>query len=148
LAGSPRYNFTACCHLLKACADFESQEIWIGVLQGILRTYTRPSQLVHVDAIKMAEQRVPAFVISEIVLLVLLTSASKRVAITAAQTLRLLAHAERETEVEHPFIPNADTARLRLSLFEDIGSAKLYTTGAWALRAWSCSRLSPRSRAH
>jgi hypothetical protein len=105
--------------------------MWVSILQGILRTYTRPSQLAHVDAIKMAEQRVPAFVIAEIVLLVLLTSVNSKVSITAAQTLRLLAYAERETDVEHPFMPNADTARLRLSFFDDIGLAKLYTTGAW-----------------
>jgi hypothetical protein len=128
--------FTACTHLFNARTDFESQEMWMGILVNLLRTYTRPSQLAHIDAIKQAEERVPAFVISEIALLILLTSVNHKVSISAGHALRLLVHAERETDVTHPLLSSADTTRLRLSLYEDIGTTKMYATGMFLFFFW------------
>lgn len=122
---TPQYLHAACNHLLHARVDFKAQEMWIGVLDDLLKTYIRPSQYTHVKNIQEAPERIPAFYLAEIVLLVLLTSVNNKVSILAAQNLRVLAIAERQTAVITHTAPKEDEGGMKRSVYEQLGEPKI-----------------------
>ena len=67
----------------------------------------------------------PAFYLAEIVLLVLLTSVNNKVSIAAAQNLRILATAERQTALTTHTVAKEDEGGMRRSVYEQLGEPKM-----------------------
>jgi hypothetical protein len=103
--------------------------MWITTLDNLLRTYIRPSQYEHIQGIKKAPERIPAFLLSEIILLASLTSASNKVSMVAAQALRVLARAEKETELTHYSANGGDEGAIRLQVYEQLADPKVAVIG-------------------
>ncbi|KAH0828799.1 hypothetical protein J3R83DRAFT_3247 [Lanmaoa asiatica] len=79
--------------LLMTRLEADSQKLWISVCHQVMETYHRRSQGDHAK-IQFNPDRVPAFALSEISFLVLLSSLNSEVSQLAAQGLRLIAQAE------------------------------------------------------
>jgi hypothetical protein len=107
--------------------------MWITELGDLLKTYVRDSVHPHTDLIQQAPERKPAFIISEIICLVALTSFNNKVAVTAAQSLRTLAQAERETGIIHQTSTGEDEGALRLEVYEQLGDPKIVVMGELVL---------------
>jgi hypothetical protein len=82
-------------------------------------------QYAHIRCIQEAPERIPAFHLSEIVLLVLLTSVNTKVSTAAAQILRVLATAERQTGLTTHTTSKDDEGGMRRSVYEQLGEPKL-----------------------
>ena len=73
----------------------------------------------------------PAFHFAEIVLLVSLTSVSNKVAVAAAQCLRVLASAERQASSEHKAKTQAEYGEggISRSLYDQLGDPQIMLLG-------------------
>jgi hypothetical protein len=129
------FIFTAGSYLFHSRIDFEAQEMWITSLIELLKTYTRRSPYSHIELVKQSPGRIPAFLVSEIILLVSLTSVNNKVSVAAAQALRVLAQAEQGTGVQYQDVTGEDEGALRLQVYEQLGN-KVNFTGVWVCLLW------------
>jgi hypothetical protein len=106
--------------------------MWIQSLDTLLQTYTRPCPYEHIEAVKQAPERIPAFTIAEIILLISLTSVNSKVCAAAAQALRKLALAERNTGAIRHTAHGEDESVRRLQAYEQLGDPRCILMG-WLL---------------
>lgn len=135
-------------NLLAVRTDLEGQRLWISDAHRFISFYCRRSEVFqcltcpfpvshscralkapHVKKIQHYSGRVPAFALSEIVLLVTLTSADKGVAHLAAQALRYIALAEMQPGApSNPGISEIER-RQRHNVYVQLGDPNVIVIG-------------------
>ncbi|KAI0291754.1 hypothetical protein BC826DRAFT_969907 [Russula brevipes] len=123
--------------LLNARLELERQRMWAEIGRQFADTYVRdgpPDSVVRL--MQLSKHRVPAFALLELASAVSLTSADTGVSNLAAQTLRLIAIAERQPDVPiNPALTEEERVS-RHAVYEKIGAPRTVITGrvAWQKR--------------
>jgi hypothetical protein len=85
------------------------------------------------NEVQIAPERIPAFALAQIAFLICLTSADNHVSQTAAQCLRLIAHAERQPGAPvNPYISDEELSK-RNPIYEQLGDPNVTIIGSWTL---------------
>ncbi|KAF8635007.1 hypothetical protein AX15_000591 [Amanita polypyramis BW_CC] len=114
-------------NLINCRADSENQRLWISAAYQTLEQYAWKNDYPHVKEIQNDPGRLPAFAMTEIALVISLTSAESSVSQLSARTLRLLATVERQ-----PGFPNSTSladAQHRLAIYDRLGDPKIMVIG-------------------
>ncbi|TFK62722.1 hypothetical protein BDN72DRAFT_964371 [Pluteus cervinus] len=116
-------------NLIHARTDAEAQRLWIGLTHQTVELFMRKSDNEHVKEIQYDAGRVPAFALTEIALLVSLTSADINVSQLAGKGLRLLSHAERQDDAPiNPTVTDGDRSK-RNPVYEQMGDPRVAVVG-------------------
>ncbi|EIN11059.1 hypothetical protein PUNSTDRAFT_51619 [Punctularia strigosozonata HHB-11173 SS5] len=126
---TPYALLSACTNLLAARADFEAQRLWVDTAHGLLLLYTRDTDHEHGRQIQFSPERIPAFAIAEIALLVSLTSADANVSSTAASGLRLLAQAESQQDAPLNDAMSPEERSKRFPIYAQLGDPRQIIVG-------------------
>ncbi|KAH9981838.1 hypothetical protein BJV74DRAFT_778311 [Russula compacta] len=123
--------------LLNARLELERQRMWAEIGRQFADTYVRDGPPDSVARLmQLSNHRVPAFALLELASAVSLTSADTGVSNLAAQTLRLIAIAERQPDVPiNPALTEEERVS-RHAVYEKIGAPRTVITGrvAWQKR--------------
>ncbi|KAF8270977.1 hypothetical protein EI94DRAFT_1797570 [Lactarius quietus] len=137
LSVTPAAMRTVANALLNARLELDRQRMWTEIGRQFADTYVRdgpPDSIARL--MQLSEDRVPAFALLELASAVSLTSADTGVSNLAAQTLRLIAIAERQPDVPvNPALTEEERVS-RHAVYEKIGAPKTLITGrvAWQKR--------------
>lgn len=137
LSVTPAAMRTVANALLNARLELDRQRMWTEIGRQFAETYVRDGPPDSVARqMQLSEDRVPAFALLELASAVSLTSADTGVSNLAAQTLRLIAIAERQPDVPvNPALTEEERVS-RHAVYEKIGAPKTVITGrvAWQKR--------------
>ncbi|KAH9030143.1 hypothetical protein EDB85DRAFT_1456161 [Lactarius pseudohatsudake] len=137
LSVTPAAMRTVANALLNARLELDRQRMWTEIGWQFADTYVRDGPPDSVSRLmQLSEDRVPAFALLELASAVSLTSADTGVSNLAAQTLRLIAIAERQPDVPvNPALTEEERVS-RHAVYEKIGAPKTVITGrvAWQKR--------------
>ncbi|KAH7916805.1 hypothetical protein BJ138DRAFT_1121610 [Hygrophoropsis aurantiaca] len=115
--------------LLVTRLDPEKQRLWIGVAHQLVETYHRKSEGDHAHTIQICDDRVPAFAMAEIAFLVSLTSVNSDVSQLAAQGLRLIALADRQSGAPTKDELTEEDRSKRNPIYEQLGDPSVIIVG-------------------
>ncbi|KAI0265102.1 hypothetical protein BC834DRAFT_880157 [Gloeopeniophorella convolvens] len=114
--------------LLNTRHELERQRMWMEIGRQFAETYVRDGQPDSVARMmQLSDTRVPAFALLEIASAVSLTSADDNVSKFAAQTLRLIAIAERQPDVPVNHALTEEERVSRHAVYDQIGASKHQT---------------------
>ncbi|KAI0306901.1 hypothetical protein B0F90DRAFT_1915023 [Multifurca ochricompacta] len=137
LSVTPAAMRTVANALLNARLELERQRMWAEIGRQFADTYVQdgaPDSIARL--MQLSGHRVPAFALLELASAVSLTSADTGVSNLAAQTLRLIAIAERQPDVPvNPALTEEERVS-RHAVYEKIGAPRTVITGrvAWQKR--------------
>ncbi|EGO02251.1 hypothetical protein SERLA73DRAFT_166724 [Serpula lacrymans var. lacrymans S7.3] len=115
--------------LLLSRIEPEAQRLWISIAHEIIETYHRKSEGDHARGLQLSEDRVSAFAMAEIAFLVSLTSTSNDVSQLAAQSLRLIAQAERQPGAPVNRGLTEEDRSKRNPIYEQLGDPSVVVVG-------------------
>ncbi|KAG1752509.1 uncharacterized protein EDB91DRAFT_1102988 [Suillus paluster] len=115
--------------LLLTRLDPDTQRLWMHIAHQIIECYHRKSEGNHAHGVQFSEERVPAFAMSEIAFLVSLTSVNSDVSQLAAQGLRLIAQAERQSEAPVNHGLTEEERSKRNPIYEQLGDPSVIIVG-------------------
>ncbi|THV03328.1 hypothetical protein K435DRAFT_835905 [Dendrothele bispora CBS 962.96] len=115
--------------LMNDRTNVDHQRLWTRYTLQILELFRRPAEHQNINAIQRNPARVPAFLLTEIALLVTLPSADNGISHLAAQGLRLLAHLENQSGAPvNPTVSEDDQPK-RYPVYDRLGDPKIIVVG-------------------
>ncbi|KAF5371189.1 hypothetical protein D9758_004214 [Tetrapyrgos nigripes] len=115
--------------LMNERNNLEHQRLWTRYTLNILELFMRPTENLAIRAVQRHQDRVPAFMLAEIALLVSLPSADNDISHVAAQGLRLLTHLENQVDAPVNNIISEDDKGKRYPVYDRLGDPKVMVVG-------------------
>ncbi|KAJ7620066.1 hypothetical protein FB45DRAFT_146957 [Roridomyces roridus] len=116
-------------NLLRSRIDTESTRMWTSAIHRLLRLYSVNNDAEHVKAIQTDPDRVAAFVLVEIALLVTLTSEDSQISQLAARGLRYIAYLENLPGAPAALIADDEQLSQRHIVYEQLGDPRVMIVG-------------------